>query len=232
MKRASAQYSLICMIAWLPSASAQREPPPSIEEALPEEARKLVSDQRRQEEQARRDVEQRTRQSRERLLLELRALRERYIRDDDQERADAIGPLLCRLEKEHQETQLKEKNQVIANEIQRAVEAEIKKRPGQKRDEPEKTRRPSVAPPALEARGRVTDVAASGFIQLDRGTRHGLAKGHEIEVYRFTAKPEWIGRARLVDVGDERSVGIIVTSSGQEPARKGDWFTSARIRKQ
>lgn len=66
-------------------------------------------------------------------------------------------------------------------------------------------------PPPVDVQGKVTGVTSDGiYIEINKGSDHGLAKNQTLEVYRLSPKADWVARIRIIQVSDHSAVGIIV----------------------
>ncbi len=66
-------------------------------------------------------------------------------------------------------------------------------------------------PPPVDVQGKVTGVTSDGlYIEINKGSDHGLAKNQTLEVYRLAPKADWVARIRIIQVSDHSAVGIIV----------------------
>jgi hypothetical protein len=66
-------------------------------------------------------------------------------------------------------------------------------------------------PPPVDVQGKVTAVTSDGiYIEINKGSDHGLAKNQTLEVYRLAPKAGWVARIRIVQVSDHSAVGIVV----------------------
>jgi hypothetical protein len=222
MRRPSSYLAPMLLFCTLSGVPVDATAPP--DDTLPTEVRKLVEEQRRQEEEFRREHQRRVRESRERLLAQLKAVQGRYTKDGDLDRAVAVRDEARRLEKQFaDEVNLRARALIEAQAIENAVLAERQREKDREEAERgERARRergvPAEVPlpPDLEVRGQVTAVSETGVIRIDRGRRQGLARGHTLEVYRFDPKPEWAGQLRLVEVGEGEALGVIVTPSNRK----------------
>jgi hypothetical protein len=78
-------------------------------------------------------------------------------------------------------------------------------------------------PPPSDVQGTVTNVTEDGYIGVNKGSDHGLAKGQTLEVYRMAPKGEYVGLMRLLEVNNHESVGIIVQPQNRKvTVKKGD----------
>lgn len=84
-------------------------------------------------------------------------------------------------------------------------------------------------PPPVDVQGQVTGVTTeSGLVSINKGSDHGLAKNHTLEVYRLSPKPEWVGRIRIIQVSDHEAVGMLVLPQNRKvTVLKGDLVGSS-----
>jgi hypothetical protein len=80
---------------------------------------------------------------------------------------------------------------------------------------------PNKRPPAVEVKGTVEEVAGS-HAQISLGRDHGLAKDDELQVYRLSPEPKYLGTLRLTNLEDHRSVGIFSPATRNANIMKGD----------
>jgi len=83
-------------------------------------------------------------------------------------------------------------------------------------------------PPPNDVQGAVTAITDAGYISINKGSDHGLAKGQTLEVYRMSPKPEYVGLMRLLSVNNHEAVGIIVEPRNRKvTVLKGDLVGSS-----
>jgi len=84
-------------------------------------------------------------------------------------------------------------------------------------------------PPPTDVQGTVTKVTPDGaYIELNKGSDHGLAKNQTLEVYRLNPKAEWVARIRIIQVTDHEAVGLIVLPATRKATvLKGDLVGSS-----
>jgi hypothetical protein len=76
-------------------------------------------------------------------------------------------------------------------------------------------------PPDVE--GRVTEVDETGrFIQLSIGADDGLQNGHELNVWRTTPEPKYVGKIRIFDVRPTTAVAQPLYTTGRGLIRPND----------
>jgi predicted phage tail protein len=73
-----------------------------------------------------------------------------------------------------------------------------------------------AAPPPVDVQGKVVGVAG-GLISINKGSDHGIAKAHTMEIYRLSPKAEWVARIRIIQVSDHEAVGQIVLPQNRTP---------------
>jgi chromosome segregation ATPase len=79
-------------------------------------------------------------------------------------------------------------------------------------------------PPPFAVDGKVMDVR-DGLVELSVGGDAGLKKGHTLEMFRTSPKPQYLCMVRLVTVEGNKSVGQIV-GKPLAPPQKGDTVAS------
>lgn len=84
-------------------------------------------------------------------------------------------------------------------------------------------------PPPVDVQGQVTGVTSeSGLVSINKGSDHGLAKNHTLEVYRLAPKAEWVGRIKIIQVSDHEAVGMLVLPQNRKVTiLKGDLVGSS-----
>jgi hypothetical protein len=84
-------------------------------------------------------------------------------------------------------------------------------------------------PPDVE--GKVTRVAANNQnVEISIGSDDGLVVGHELEVWRTTPSPEYLGRIRILAVEPDKAVGTVLGKTIQgKKLQEGD-IVSSQIR--
>ena len=66
--------------------------------------------------------------------------------------------------------------------------------------------------PGKFVKGTITKVdATERLVEIDLGKVAGIAKGHHLEVYRVKPRAEYLGRIRILEVYEEKSVGRLET---------------------
>ena len=84
-------------------------------------------------------------------------------------------------------------------------------------------------PPPTDVQGTITKVTPDGtYVELNKGSDHGLAKNQTLEVYRLNPKAEWVARIRIIQVNDHEAVGMVVLPSNRKvTVLKGDLVGSS-----
>lgn len=83
-------------------------------------------------------------------------------------------------------------------------------------------------PPPSDVQGTVTAVTSDGYINVNKGSDHGLARNQTLYVYRMAPKPEYVGMMRLQSVNNHEAVGIIVEPRNRKvTVNKGDLVGSS-----
>jgi hypothetical protein len=157
----------------------QDQNPPSSKEAQAEIARLQKELKSLVEEVRRRDA-----------IIRRLAKEAKSFRDEAVASQNALVPVKNRLENLLE--QVREKDRTIA-ELRAAV--------GEKA-----TEKPNF--PAKFVKGTITKVEVKGgLVEIDLGRSAGIAKGHHLEVFRVKPRAQYLGRIRIIEVLEEKSVG-------------------------
>jgi len=85
-----------------------------------------------------------------------------------------------------------------------------------------------VKPPPNNLEGTVREVK-DNLVLIDVGADAGLAKGHELELFRMQPQPRYLGRVRILEVRAGEAVGQLVNVPSGIKVQVGDKVAS-RIR--
>jgi len=81
--------------------------------------------------------------------------------------------------------------------------------------------RSSVANHDVE--GEVTKVdTRNKILEISVGSDDGLVEGNELEIFRFTPTPEYLGRLRITSVDPDHAVGTVVSNPQGKKIKEGD----------
>jgi len=72
-------------------------------------------------------------------------------------------------------------------------------------------------PPQQNVEGLVKQTDPSGLVVISIGSDAGLARGHTLDVYRYTPSPLYLGQIRLTDVQPNQAVGRPVSRMRSSP---------------
>ena len=85
---------------------------------------------------------------------------------------------------------------------------------------------PNPNPPAKNVKGKITEVSTKGkIVKLNVGSKHGLKKGHTLDIVRLTKPPKYLGMIIIVEVADTTAVGQRVVTgqfASTVPLKVGD----------
>lgn len=86
------------------------------------------------------------------------------------------------------------------------------------------------SPPPVDVQGKVTGVDLDkGLVSINKGSDHGLAKAHTMNVYRLGPKAEWVCMIRIIQVSDHEAVGLIVMPQNRKPTVLRDDLVGSSI---
>jgi len=80
---------------------------------------------------------------------------------------------------------------------------------------------PTVARNDVE--GEVTKVdTRNRTIEISVGSDDGLNEGNELEIYRYTPTPDYLGRLRITSVDPDHAVGTVIANPNGKKIKEGD----------
>lgn len=86
-------------------------------------------------------------------------------------------------------------------------------------------------PPGVDVKGVVEKVFPEdkSLVQISLGSDQGVNKGHTLEVYRLSPRPEYLGMIRIVETYHQKAIGRLVrngSTSGRNGLLEGDQVAS------
>ena len=85
-------------------------------------------------------------------------------------------------------------------------------------------------PPPVDIQGKVTGVSSDGiYIEVNKGSDHGLAKNQTLEIYRLSPKADWVARIRIIQVSDHSAVGIVILPQNRKATILKDDLVGSQI---
>ncbi len=95
--------------------------------------------------------------------------------------------------------------------------------------DPQDVRDESAPPPIVEGyvlATRKTDDSATEFIEISLGSDDGVAKGHNLYIYRSEGTGKYLGKIQLVLVTPDRAVGTVIDKAKIGIIQRGDNVTT------
>ncbi|HMO35722.1 MAG TPA: hypothetical protein PKA06_06740, partial [Gemmatales bacterium] len=67
------------------------------------------------------------------------------------------------------------------------------------------------------------------YIEVNKGSDHGLAKNQTLEIYRLSPKADWVARIRIIQVSDHSAVGIVILPQNRKATILKDDLVGSQI---